>query len=76
MSFVGSYAHDQADHVIALDENSLSIGKLASIVGTPMEHAHTRMGDSFPPAGHGNGTLHMILVFLTTMHLYRLVLCV
>jgi len=41
-----------ADHVIDLDENALSTGKLNPVAGTPQEHAHTRLGDSFPPSGH------------------------
>ena len=48
------YAHNQADHVVALDENSLSTGKLMSVMDTPLAQANTKLRDNYPPSGHGS----------------------
>ncbi|KAF8591161.1 galactose mutarotase-like protein [Ramaria rubella] len=42
----------KADHTIALDDSALSTGKLTSVIGTSQEHAHTHLGNNFPPKGH------------------------
>ncbi|KAF8480653.1 galactose mutarotase-like domain-containing protein [Gautieria morchelliformis] len=57
----GTPTPDIKDHqlFIKLDERGLSTGKLTSIVGTPLEHAHTKLRDKLSSLGAWLPTLDL-----------------